>query len=136
MKYISRVLMIGSRGVESKPPSTKKEIKDSDVDFENILPGQKKGRTERFKTCVVCKKVVSNFNTHMRIHTQERPFSCEKCQKKFIQKIHKQRHEKFCKSTQIHSDVADMSETISSKILGNVLSTEKIEQNKVIRYCF
>merc|ERR1719233_1847579 len=50
---------------------------------------------DREYTCKDCGKVfkqLSNLDTHMRIHSGQRPFKCEICEKGFTQKAHKEKH--------------------------------------------
>lgn len=44
--------------------------------------------------CEVCKKPFSNLEKHMKRHTDEQPFGCDFCHKRFFQKKHLLRHVK------------------------------------------
>jgi len=59
----------------------------------NLL--KKNDMYDREYTCKDCGKVfkqLSNLDTHMRIHSGQRPFKCEICEKGFTQKAHKEKH--------------------------------------------
>ena len=50
-------------------------------------------------TCQECGKTFpskSRCKTHLRVHTNERPFTCNNCNSAFKQKAHLQKHEKSC----------------------------------------
>lgn len=52
--------------------------------------------SEKFLSSILKTAQSSNYKTHMRWHTDERPYKCDMCEKSYVQKInliwHKQRH--------------------------------------------
>lgn len=63
-------------------------IKKSDLKFYNLkqVHGEIIPKVSHFE-CPVCGLYFTNVKNHLKVHTKERPFQCDICKKKFIQKI-------------------------------------------------
>ena len=87
-------------------------------------------------TCKVCGKTFpskSRFKAHKRVHTNERPFSCNKCKKAFKQKAHLQKHEKSCYKLETQKSMSNSGYNKSnddSKISRTCTKCQKVYKTK------
>ncbi|KAL7640100.1 UNVERIFIED_CONTAM: hypothetical protein RMT77_009514 [Armadillidium vulgare] len=59
------------------------------------LKSHKRLRHTKEKPCPICsKKIKANMKIHMRIHTGEKPYQCDKCNRRFSQKNVLERHQR------------------------------------------
>ena len=64
------------------------------------------GKTKRRAQLLCCNYCEKSFNKtcrfheHLRIHLDEKPFTCSVCNKGFVQRGNMQRHQDFCKLQQ------------------------------------
>lgn len=88
------VALTANKNLESLIKKNKLEIvqeigiKKSDLKFYNLkqVNGEIIPKVSHFE-CPVCGVYFTNLKNHLKVHTKERPFQCDICEKKFTQKI-------------------------------------------------
>lgn len=82
----------------SEPKSEENDVDDSNS---NIIPTTDPNETKKTHICKLCDKEFlykSNYLTHLRIHSSEKPFKCSQCNSRFTQSSNLYRHMKLHKT--------------------------------------